>query len=373
MKILLLGEYSNVHHTLAQGLRALGHEVTVASDGDGWKDYPRDVDLKRTSLGIGSTSSFLWRMLRNFPKFRGYDVVQLIGPVFLELRAERLGPLYRFLRRHNRKIVMGAYGMDYYYIKGCLSPGVFRYSDFRIGEEERDTADTALFKREWWYGAKKGLNQEIALDADAIVAGLYEYWASYQATAPELRDKLSYIPFPIKLPAENPAKNRKAGAPARFFIGIQSHRNAYKGTDIMLRALRRVKAECPEDCKVTEVYSVPFSQYVELMKGNELILDQLYSYTPAMNALEAMAHGLIAVGGGEHEMYELMNEHELRPVLNVLPDEDDVYKVLLRVVKERDKLIPALQSQTRDFLMRHHEYVKVAREYEALYRRLLSL
>ena len=40
MKILLLGEYSNVHNTLAKGLRELGHKVTVASDGDGWKDYP---------------------------------------------------------------------------------------------------------------------------------------------------------------------------------------------------------------------------------------------------------------------------------------------------------------------------------------------
>ena len=43
MKILLIGEYSNVHATLAEGLRALGHEVTVISDGDGWKDYPRDI------------------------------------------------------------------------------------------------------------------------------------------------------------------------------------------------------------------------------------------------------------------------------------------------------------------------------------------
>ena len=41
MKILLLGEYSNVHNTLADGLRALGHEVTVASNGDFWKNYPR--------------------------------------------------------------------------------------------------------------------------------------------------------------------------------------------------------------------------------------------------------------------------------------------------------------------------------------------
>lgn len=47
MKILLLGEYSNVHATLAEGLRMLGHDVTVASNGDFWKNYPRDISLVR--------------------------------------------------------------------------------------------------------------------------------------------------------------------------------------------------------------------------------------------------------------------------------------------------------------------------------------
>lgn len=51
MKILLLGEYSNVHATLADGLRRLGHEVTVASNGDFWKDYPRDIDFSRSPVG----------------------------------------------------------------------------------------------------------------------------------------------------------------------------------------------------------------------------------------------------------------------------------------------------------------------------------
>lgn len=49
MRILLLGEYSNVHATLAAGLRRLGHEVVVASNGDFWKDYPRDTDLSRNA------------------------------------------------------------------------------------------------------------------------------------------------------------------------------------------------------------------------------------------------------------------------------------------------------------------------------------
>jgi len=103
MKILLLGDYSNVHATLATALRALGHEVTLASDGDGWKSYARDIDLKRHGMHWCSTMAFLWRLWRAFRRFKGYDVVQLINPVFLPLRAERIYPYYRFLRRHNRR------------------------------------------------------------------------------------------------------------------------------------------------------------------------------------------------------------------------------------------------------------------------------
>lgn len=89
MKILLIGEYSNVHNTLAKGLRELGHEVCVISNGDFWKNYPRDIDASRKPGKIGGIQLLcrLWTLL---PKMRGYDVVQLINPMFFELKAERL-------------------------------------------------------------------------------------------------------------------------------------------------------------------------------------------------------------------------------------------------------------------------------------------
>ena len=46
MRVLLVGEFSGIHWALAEGLRHLGHEVCVVSNGNGWKNYPRDIDLK---------------------------------------------------------------------------------------------------------------------------------------------------------------------------------------------------------------------------------------------------------------------------------------------------------------------------------------
>lgn len=370
MKILLIGEYSNVHHTLCLGLRALGHDVTLASDGDGWKDYPRDIDLRRRSMGRLRSLWYYWRTLRMFRTFRGYDVVQIIGAEFLPLKAGRIARFYRMLRRHNRHLVLGAYGMDYYYVRTCLDRQTFRYSDFNFGPQERVSDINDRFKREWLDGAKGRLNRSIARHADHIIAGLYEYYASYRNTyhgpAP-----LTYIPFPIVLPKDPPpTAPARPGEPLRVFIGIQQTRSEYKGTDVMLRAARRAEADSKGRMRLHVARNVPFARYVEMLNDSDVILDQLYSYTPAMNALEAMAHGLVPVGGGEEEAYALMGEHELRPVVNVQPDEESVYRALCRLVSERDTLVPRLKAQGRAYLERHHDHIAVARRYEQIYRQL---
>ena len=56
------------------------------------------------------------------------------------------------------------------------------------------------------------------------------------------------------------------------------------------------------------------------MEGSDAILDQLYSYTPSMNPLEAMSRGIICIGGGEPENYEILNETLLHPIINVQPN-----------------------------------------------------
>lgn len=141
MRILLIGDYSNVHATLLKGLREFGHDVVLASDGDGWKNYPRDVDLKRPSLGKFSSLLYYGKLWRTFRKFRNYDVVQIINPVFLPLKAERIYPFYRYLRRHNKKVFMGAFGMDHYYVKTGLDGHTFRYSDFNFGPQLRQNPE----------------------------------------------------------------------------------------------------------------------------------------------------------------------------------------------------------------------------------------
>ena len=361
MKILLVGDYSNVHATLAEGLRTLGHDLTVASDGDGWKNFPRDVDLSRK--GRNGLVHYL-RLWSKFHEFRGYDVVQIINPVFLPLKAERIWPFYRFLRRHNNKIVMGAFGMDYYYIDACLDCKTFRYSDFNFGSQLRHYPTADAFRCDWYEGRKGELNRRIASDCDGIVSGLYEYWASYQRIS-ALREKLTYIPFPIKVSNAAPSSSSsedRLGDVCTFFVGIQRGKEEYKGTDVMLRAAEAVRDKYPDRMELLKAESVPFAQYQQMIEGSDAILDQLYAYTPSMNPLLAMSKGIICIGGGEPENYDIIHESELRPIINVEPTYQSVYDELEQLVLHPER-IPELKRQSVAYVRRHHDYLKVARQY----------
>ncbi len=362
MKILLLGEYSNVHATLAEGLRALGHTVTVASGGDFWKQYPRDIDLGRPAGHFGGFR--LWaKTMCNLPRLAGYDVVQIVNPVFVDLRAVQNALIFRHLRRHNKKIVLGAFGMDYYWVHENVTRMPLRYSDFNIGNELRNDETAMRERRDWTGTAKERLNRTAAREADAIVTCLYEYDVCYR---PNFPDKTVFIPLPIKIGETGEIRRHEKTV---ILAGVSRGRSEYKGTDIMIGAAREVVGKHPDLAELRIVEGLPFDEYCRVQKEADILLDQLYSYTPAMNALQAMSQGVVCVGGGEEENYGILGEKELRPVVNVLPDGKSVYDALERIITHPE-LLERLKRESAEYVRRHHDHIKVAGRYEKLYQSL---
>ena len=364
MKILLVGEYSNVHATLAEGLKQLGHQAVVLSNGDFWKNYPRDIDLVRTPGKLGGIR-YMFRAWSIFPKLQGFDVVQLINPMFLELRAERIFPFYQQLRRQNKRIYLGSFGIDKPWVEEGRKPDTFRYGDFQLYGKPRSNPFTQEMETDWLHGPKGVLFDRIAADCDGIITGLYE---NYRCCQPRYADKLHFIPFPIDCSETVPRQPHPDYKGLRFFIGIQRERSAYKGTDIMLRALRRLQAKYPDRMQIVEAENVPFPTYQNMMNTSDVLLDQLYSYTPGMNGLLAMAKGLILVGGGEEEHYKLMGEPSLRPIVNVQPDEEDVFRQMERqLIMATPEEIARMSADSVAYVQRHHDHITVALRYLELW------
>ena len=277
MRILLIGDCSGVHSTLARGLRTLGHEVCVASDGGGWKDYPRDISLTRKDDSFLEGMRCLFRIVTNLQRFRNFDVVQITHCPFLRLRSERTLPVYRFLRKHNRKVFMGAFGTDHYYVKASLESDMYRYSDFRVGDKSLDFPYNTEDIEECLRGGTVRANQEIASTCDGIIACLWEYHVAYQ---PHFPDKTTFIPLPFDMGVNSDSHVRGVPQKVNFFIGVQSDRDQVKGTDVMYPILKELECNYPHLCKVTRVCDLPFAEYQKEMNQADVLVDQLYSYTP---------------------------------------------------------------------------------------------
>jgi glycosyltransferase involved in cell wall biosynthesis len=255
--------------------------------------------------------------------------------------------------------------MDWYWVHTCTVEKPLRYSDFNIGDQVRTDPPAVREQRDWLGTAKERLNRLIAADCDAIVTGLYEYDVCYRPVFP---DKTTYIPFPIRLP-DTYATERCKRSKVIIFIGINRERSAYKGTDIMLQAALDLRNRYAHRMKLVVAESVPFDEYQQMMEGSDALLDQLYAYTPSMNPLLAMSKGIICIGGGEPENYEILGETELRPIINVQPTYESVYQELEQLILHPERIAP-LKWQSREYVSRHHDYLKVARQYEKLYKQL---
>ena len=130
MKILLIGEYSNLHNSLKQGLQENGHTVTLLGSGDGFKNYDVDILIKSslfekkilkiiakiidklTGISLNEFEIFI-RSIFKLNNLKGFDIVQLINE-----RGFRTSPfmekiLLKHIFRNNKKVFLLACGVDF--------------------------------------------------------------------------------------------------------------------------------------------------------------------------------------------------------------------------------------------------------------------
>ena len=109
-----------------------------------------------------------------------------------------------------------------------------------------------------------------------------------------------------------------------------------------------------------------------MMNSSHVMLDQVYSYTPATNALTAMAKGMVTVSGAEPEYYDFIGEHNNRPIINVNPlVEDDIYHQLEWILKNKHE-IPRLSRMSRDFVVTHNDSHVVAQRHLDFWNKISS-
>ncbi len=370
MKILLLGDASFVHTILRKGLKELGHEVTLMSAESKHLDCERDVSLQRDMrLGVLGGVIILLKLLANIPRMTGNDIVQVHDYRFIPFKAWLNKVVFRLLRLTNRRVVKCCLNDDYVILDG-QEKGILRYSDTYIGRRPINEKENEGRVREHHLPSLLDCCRYTNAGADALLPCLYEYYRYYDL--PEYRGKLHYMPLPIDIPEGLRDDKLETGTPVKVLVGIQKERDYIKGAALIAGLVDRIAAENPGRIEVKRVCDVPYRQYLKMIDEADVLVDQLYSYTPSMNSLAAMAHGTAVIGGGEEEFYEFIGEKTLRPIINVRPEADEANLGILRRTLLNPGILRDLKRQSLEFVVRHHDYLKVSGMYADVYKSLLG-
>ena len=367
MRILLIGEFSNVHATLAETIRRAGHEVLLVSDGDDWKGYRRDISIQRKYKGKLGTIHLLAQWALHLPKLKGFDIVHFINPKFTDMKPSVDKRIFRWLARHNSHVSVGLYGDDYIVLRQ-LNNGVLEYSELQA-YGKRINIEAQKRRIHAWTHDCKNLCQEITGKAETLIACLYEYYYLYKSMQDkEIDSRLHYIGLPICQQFQGP---NPIGDKVKVLFAIQTKRISTKGYDMMLPLLQRLAANHPDEIELIVTENVPFHQYKTILNSCDVLVDQLYSYTPAMNALEAMSRGIVVISGGEEDYYRFIGEKKLRPIINLRPMQDeDNYRILEETILNRSRLYE-MKQESIDFINKYHDADNIANEYLKLWKSLL--
>lgn len=356
MKILFIGDYSNLNATLAAELKGMGHHVDILSDGCEHMNVHSDFFLKRESGVLGGIK-YLYRLMNLLPDLKGYDVVQLINTNFLKLKPPKIKYFYEQIRKNNGSFFLTLAGNDYYFVKACYDAKIFRFSEFKVGDKFTQGHNEAPHHLYGWISNQnKYLAEFIYQDVNGVMSVLPEY---DMAAKPILGDKLKFTNLPINLNEIPKETTSFEDNKVKIFVGIRTGAQTFKGTRELERIALEIEKEMPDKVKAEIVRDLPFKEYLSRMSHSDIVLDQLYSYSPAMNALYAMALGKVAGTGGQPEYYQYIGNPEKRPIFSLSPLDRDIKERLISLV-DNPELIKKMGEQSREIVKTHNDSKIVA-------------
>ena len=352
MKVLLLGEFSGLHKYLKEGLLENGAEVTLAANGDGWKqingaDLPLFYAWKGWHKPVRKVYHRLIHPYQIAKQFQGFDVVQAINPHLyhdlidadLVCRIADQNGLFSLCSAGDDATTVEAYKRN--------------FLDYYVYDLEKKPLD--VFDEKTASGRRHIKTDKRIIDrADIIVPSCYEYYKAYESCRNAYK---GVIPFPINSRSieyrENIVKDKVV-----FFHGV--NRELAKGTPYIREALEMLRDRYPNDVEIVIDGHLPFDRYLDVMSRANVVIDQCMGYSYGINTCVSMAQGKVTCAGNRKEMQEKVGV--LPPIVGIRPDPLQILEQLKWILENRHR-ITDIGQQSRRFVEEQHDHVKIAGRY----------
>lgn len=366
MNILIIGEYSGFAKNLKTGLEHFGHHIVIFQEGDGWKNIDTGSNSHRYSIKnfeiygfvikktwVFSSISNIPRFVKDISKYQNYfDIVFIINYEFIRLNYEfwlsrfSINDIKKVLKKDG-KIFMSACGDDYAYLKNVKN---FKYSAYQNTGKHK-----FLSKR------RIKLFRKVISYIEGIIPVMYDYAQSYRNLDSKFQIKLlPTIPLPLNMKDIVPHNEIKDKIV--IFHGLNRD---FKGTEIIVKALENIKKKYPDKVEIIIDGKMPLSDYLKLLQRTNIVVDQCYSYSYGMNAIYSMAMGKVVLSGNEPECAEEFGVESI-PIINILPDADDIEKKIEKLILDRN-YINKLSKDSVIYSKSFHDCDIIAKKYISIF------
>lgn len=350
---LIYGDYSSYGRSLSTGFRALGYKSDVFDlfGGDGYKEIKSDFSVPAK---VHHLLKFLY-VLRYLPKILSYDVIFIMNPVFV--RFIYAGPLVLLLSKLLKKrIILLCCGDDVYYIRGGQK-GILKkwvYSGTNLPKKNYFKSPIDIVE-----------NQIVSYFSDLIVPTMYDYAQAWRAS-PVNKSKLAKtIPLacdttPVQL------KNIERNSTTKIKILHGITRSNVKGSDLILRALEKIKEKYADEVEIIVVERVTYAEYLRVLEYSDVLIDQAKGHSYGINCILGLLSGKVVLSCADRHCLEEFGLYE-SPIQSITHSEIDIFEKLEHLIQNKN-LIPALQVKGVNFAVDLHSPSHVAGEFMRLLR-----
>ena len=372
MRILLIGEYSHLHNSLKQGLVFLGHEVSLVSSGDGFKNLPSDFSYDSKICKnkfvhifkqiIYRISDFdiaeIERGLRFFAIskiFQNYDIVQLINEKPIQTTSNFELYLLKKIFKKNQKVYVLASGVDYLNVQYLIKNKSFK-SILNPYFENKNLAKYYEYVFKYSTKNHKKLHGYVYENCQGFIASDLDYHFPLL----NVKKYLGLIANPInieKLEFETPKIDDKI----IIFLGVNTGNYYQKGINYFEKALAIIKEKYHEKVEIIIAKNIPYKDYINLYNKSHILLDQIFANDQGYNALEAMAKGKVVFTGAGIEFQNFYNLKE-KVAIEANPDVDYLVKKLSFLI-ENPEQIEIIAKNARLFVVKEHNFIEIAQKY----------
>ena len=373
MKILLIGEYSNLHNSLKKGLLNLGHEVILLGSGDGFKKYDVDILIKSTIFEnkflkiiakiIDKVFKFSLNELEIYFKSKkkiknlaDFDIVQLINERPFNTSANLEISLLKHVFKNNEKVFLLACGVDHKSIS-YANDKKFKYSILTPYFENNSLKKEYRHILKYLDSDHSKLSNYIERNTQGIISSDLDYHIPYLNS----KKYLGMIPNPIDIDTLN-EDGKSFNQKIVILHAINSKNKLKKGNKFFKKSLSIIEAKYSNKVEIIRTTDLAYSEHIKNVKNCDILLDQVYAYDQGYNALEAMAMGKVVLTGAEKEWREHYNIVEDYVVINAMPDVSYLVEKLSWLIENPEK-IKMISKNAREFILKYHDYNVITKKY----------